>query len=44
MEQVGGRRVRALLAELKGDYGFRILEAVSYADGLANVLSVSAWA
>ena len=40
VEQVGGRRVRALLAELKDDYGFRILEAVSYADGLANVLSV----
>ncbi len=37
---MGGRRIRALLASLKDDYGFRILEAVSYADGLANVLSV----
>ncbi|KAM3572407.1 hypothetical protein VYU27_005582 [Nannochloropsis oceanica] len=38
VEQVGGRRLRDLLTELK-EYGHRILEAVSFADGLANVLS-----
>lgn len=40
MESVSGRRVRALLAELK-EMNYKILEATSFPDALANLQSDS---